>query len=183
VFYPLSGSTTPQTLSTINQTIGAGAQLVIETGGTAGQATSQGWAQLTVTGGNVGGSAVFADTTAAGVQEAVVPIETRNPSAFVLPFDYTSGRQTGVAVANLSKQAVSVQVVLRNSEGASLGTAAAISLPALGQNTFMLASSYPAVAGQLGTLELDTPSGGQISVVGIRQAATGAITTVPALAK
>jgi hypothetical protein len=74
-------------------------------------------------------------------------------------------------------------VVLRDSTGASLGTAAAISLPAYAHTSFMLATSYPAVTGQLGTLELDTPTGGQISALGMRAAASGAITTVPVLAK
>jgi hypothetical protein len=183
VTFPLSGSTAAQTVSTIAQTIGAEAQLVIATAGTASQATSAGWAQLTATGGNVGGSAVFADATAAGVQEAVAPVETRNPAAFVLPFDYTGGYQTGVALANLTNQAVTIPVVLRDDTGASLGTAAGISLAANAHTSFLLATSYPAVTGRRGTVELDTPSGGQISVLGIRQAASGAITTVPALAK
>jgi hypothetical protein len=182
VTFPLT-STTPQTVSTINQTIGADAQLVIETAGTASQTTSEGYALLTATGGNVGGSAVFAWQTAAGVQEAVVPVETVNPTAFVLPFDYTNGYQTGIALANLTNQAVTVPVVLRDSTGTSLGTAAAISLAANAHKSFMLATSYPAVAGILGTLELDTPSGGQISALGIRAAPSGAITTVPVLAK
>jgi hypothetical protein len=183
VMFPLSGSTAQQSVSTINQTIGAEAQLVIATAGTASQATSQGYAQLTVTGGAVGGSAVFADTTAAGVQEAVVPVETRNPNAFVLPFDYTGGHTTGVAVANLTNQAAVIPVVLRDSTGASLGTAASISLGPNAHTSFLLSTSYPAVAGLLGTLELDTPLGGQIGALGIRAAASGAITTVPVLAK
>jgi hypothetical protein len=47
----------------------------------------------------------------------------------------------------------------------------------------MLATNYPAVTGILGTLELDTPTGGQIAALGIRAAPGGAITTVPVLAK
>jgi hypothetical protein len=141
----------------------------------------EGWAQL-LANGNIGGSAVFAITTATGTQEAVVPVETRNPTAFVLPFDYTSGYSTGVALANLSGQAVSVPVVLRSATGASLGTAAAIQLPAYAHTSFMLATNYPAVAGQFGAMELDTPSGEQISALGIRAAPDGAITTVPVLA-
>jgi pimeloyl-ACP methyl ester carboxylesterase len=183
LIYPLTGSTTPVPTSTLTQTIGAEAQLVIATAGTASQATTEGWAQLTATGGNVGGSAVFGFTTAAGLQEAVSPVETRNPSAFVLPFDYTAGYSTGIALANLSSQTVSVPVILRDSTGTSLGAAAAISLPAYAHTSFMLAGSYPAVSGKLGTLELDTPAGGQISALGIRAAPDGAITTVPVVAK
>jgi hypothetical protein len=183
VTFPVGSTTAAQTVSTIDQSVGAEAQLVIETAGAADQATSQGWAQLTVTGGNVGGSAVFADTTAAGIQEAVVPVENQNASAYVLPFDYTGGHTTGVAVANLTNQAVSIPVVLRDSTGASLGTAASIILGPNAHTSFLLSTSYPAVTGLLGTLELDMPSGGQISALGIRAAASGAITTVPVLAK
>ena len=183
VTYPLSGSTAAQTVSTINQTVGAEAQLVIETAGTASKATLDGWAELTVTGGNVGGLAVFDETTAAGVQEAVVPVETRNPNAFVLPFDDTGGYSTGVALANLTSAAVTIPVTLRDDTGASLGTVAGISLAANAHTSFLLVSSYPAVAGRRGTIELDTPAGGQVSALGIQQSAGGAITTVPVLAK
>jgi hypothetical protein len=117
------------------------------------------------------------------LQEAVVPVETRNPNAFVLPFDYTGGYSTGVALANLTNQAASVPVVLRGDTGATLGTAAAISLPAYAHTSFMLATNYAAVAGRRGTIELDTPAGGKISALGIRATPGGAITTVPVLAK
>jgi hypothetical protein len=155
---------------------------VIQTAGVASQTTVEGWAQV-LTNGSIGGSAVFAWTPPAGSQEAVVPIETSNPSAFVLPFDYTGGYATGVALANLSNQAVSVPVVFRDGTGASLGAAAAIPLAAYGHTSFMLAGSYPAVVGSLGTMELDTPAGGQISALGIRAAPDGAITSVPVIAK
>jgi hypothetical protein len=126
---------------------------------------------------------VFALAGATGTQEAVVPVANQNSSAYVLPFDYTGGYSTGVALTNLSNQAVSVPVILRDGTGASLGTAAAINLPAYAHTSFMLATNYPAVAGKLGTVELDTPSGGQISALGIRATPGGAITTVPVLAK
>jgi sugar lactone lactonase YvrE len=183
VTYPLSGSAPVRPVPTINQTIGAEAQLVIATAGTASQATTEGWAALTATGGNVGGSAVFAFTTGVGLQEAVVPVETRNPTAFVLPFDNTGGYSTGVALANLTNQAVSIPVVLRDGTGASLGAAASIALAANAHTSFTLATSYPATAGIFGTLELDTPAGGQISALGIRATPQDAITTVPVLAK
>jgi hypothetical protein len=56
-------------------------------------------------------------------------------------------------------------------------------LAANAHTSFLLATSYAAVMGHRGTIELDTPSGGQITALGIRQAASGAITTVPALVK
>jgi hypothetical protein len=169
--------------ATYTQTISGEAQVVIQTAGTSGQAPQQGWAQLVATEGSVGGSAVFGFTTASGMQEAVVPVGTRGQGAFVLPFDYTGGYATGVALANLSNRPVSVPVTLRDDSGASLGEAQAIALPAYSHTSFMLSDSYPAVAGKLGTLELDTPAGGQISALGIRATPSGAITSVPVLAK
>jgi len=179
----LTSSQTPSTTYADNPfTIGAGAELVLQTEGTASQATQEGWVQL-VTNGNVSGSAVFGWVTAADTQEAVAPIETRNPGAFVLSFDNTGGIATGVALANVTNQAVSVPVVLRDDTGASLGTAAAISLAAYGHTSFMLASTYSATAGKRGTLELDTPPGGQIGAIGIRATPGGAITSIPVIAK
>ena len=40
-------------------------------------------------------------------QEAVVPMETRNASSYLLAFDNTSGLVLGVAVENVSAQAPS----------------------------------------------------------------------------
>ena len=179
--FPQTSSTTPLLASTLDETIGAGAELVVQTAGTGSQATQAGWAQL-LANGNIGGTAVFGWTIASAEQEAVAPVETRNPSAFVLSFDNTGGTATGVALANVSNQAVSVPVVLRDGAGASLGSAA-IPLAAYGHTAFMLAATYPATAGRLGTLELDTPAGGQIGALGIRATQSGAITSIPALAK
>ncbi|HUP02673.1 MAG TPA: BACON domain-containing carbohydrate-binding protein [Bryobacteraceae bacterium] len=178
-----AASAAPVQAATLDQVIAPGAQIVIQTAGTASQATVEGWAQLAANG-TVGGSAVFAWVTPNGSQEAVVPVETRSPSiGFVLPFDYTGGYATGVAVANLSAQPVNIPVVLTDNTGASLGASAAISLPAYAHTSFMLASSYPAVTGKFGAAQFSIPAGAQISVLGIRAAPDGAITTVPVLAK
>jgi hypothetical protein len=42
---------------------------------------------------------------------------------------------------------------------------------------------YPATTGKRGTLELDTPAGGQISAIGIRADPDGAITSTPVIVK
>jgi len=183
LLYPLTGTTS--TTSQVTQSLAPDAQLVIQTTGASSQPTAVGWAQVVVTGGNVGGAAVYAETSPLGLQEASVTVETRNPpNAFVLPFNYTNGYLTGIAVANLTNQAVSIPVVLRDDTGAILGTAAPtpISLPANGHTSFMLADQYAVVSNHYGTLELDT-SGGQISALGIRATPAGAITSVPVLAK
>ena len=55
-------------------------------------------------------------------QEAVVPLESRNASSYILAFDNTGGTATGVAVSSSSLQAVSVPVVIRDDSGAQIGT-------------------------------------------------------------
>jgi len=178
-----TSTSAPIQAATLDQVIGAGAQLIVQTAGAATQTTVEGWAQL-ASNGSVGGSAVFAWATGNGPQEAVVPLETRNPqTGFVLPFNYTGGYATGVAVANLSNQAVSIPVVLTDNTGAGLGAAASIALPGYAHTSFMLATSYPAVTNKFGAIQLNTPANGKISVLGIRAAPDGAITTVPVLAK
>jgi hypothetical protein len=108
-----------------------------------------------------------------------VPLETRNAGMYVLAFDNTNGLATGVALANESSQAANITVNLFDDTGASLGTNA-ISLAAGGHTSFMLAQSYASTAGKRGTAQFVTPSGGQISLVGLR-ANGNAITTLPIL--
>jgi hypothetical protein len=166
------------TAATVNQPLAAGATLVILTQGTNAVALV-GSAQLT-TDGNVSGFAIFHYKPTG--QEAVVPLETRNASAYVLAFDYTNGSATGLALANVSNQAANVPVIIRDDTGATLGTAT-IDLPALGHTSFMLATSYAFVAGKRGTVEFDTPAGAEISALGIRATAAAALTTIPVLVK
>lgn len=164
------------TASTLSQTIDPGATLVVLTGSNVGPPLV-GSAQLTITG-TVSGFAIFRYIPTG--QEAVVPLETRNASAYVLVFDNTNGIATGVALANISNQAANVPVVLRDDTGASLGTAT-INLAARGHTSFMLTSNYASVAGKRGTVEFDAPAGTQISVLGLRATPTGATTTIPML--
>lgn len=56
-------------------------------------------------------------------------------------------------------------------------------LAADGHAQFMVTDLQPSVAGYRGMLEFGTPPGGQIAVLGIQASASGAITSVPALAK
>jgi hypothetical protein len=54
------------------------------------------------------------------IQEAVVPVETRNPDAFVLAFDNINGYNTGVAVANIAAAQGNIAVIIRDDTGATL---------------------------------------------------------------
>ena len=167
------------TAATLSQMIDAGATLVILTQGSNAGTSVVGSAQLTTTG-TVSGFAIFRYNPTG--QEAVVPLETRNASAYVLAFDNTNGLATGLALANVSNQTANVPVVLRDDTGANLGTAT-INLAALGHTSFILMSNYASLANKRGTVEFDAPAGTQISVLGLRATLTGAVTTIPVLAK
>jgi len=172
-------SGTVKTASSLSQTIDAGATLVVLTLGRNTGASLVGSAQLTTTG-TVSGFAIFRYNPTG--QEAVVPLETRKGSAYVLAFDNTNGLATGLALANISNQAASVPVDLRDDTGTSLGTAT-INLAANGHTSFLLTGTYASVVNKRGTVEFDTPTGTQISVLGLRATPTGAVTTIPVIAK
>jgi hypothetical protein len=120
-------------------------------------------------------------------QEAVVPLETRNASSYLLAFDNTGGAVLGVAIANLSGQDVNIPVVIRDDTGAVIGKAGAtILVRANYQTSFVLsdpAQGFPVTADKRGTIEFDTPAGARISVLGLRfTPPNNALTTIPALA-
>lgn len=167
--------------STIDETINANALLVVDTTGPISQALATGSSQL-LTSGNIGGFGIFTYTPSG--QAAVVPLEVRNALSYVLAFDNTGDHlATGLAIANLASGPASVGVVIRDDTGANIGTRT-INLAAQGHNSFLLTDStlgFPITAGKRGTVEFDTPQGGQISVLGLR-ANGNALTSLPVLA-
>jgi hypothetical protein len=161
------------TVSSVSQTLPAGASLLIQT---QGQVSQVGSARLT-TAGAVSGFAIFQN---AG-QEAVVPLATGAASSITLVFDNTSGLANGVALANSSGFQVAVPVTLYNDTGATLGTAS-INLPANGHTSFILKDQFPAAANIRGSVKFGSGSG-QIGALGIRANASGAYTSIPAMAQ
>ncbi len=162
----------------IDQTLGANASFVVDASGPATTPFVEGSAQITAAG-SVDGFAIFHFDPSE--QEAAVPLETRNASSYILAFDNTNGVLTGVAVENISTSAAVIPVILRDDTGAQVGTGS-VSLPPSGHTSFVLATQFPVTANLRGTVELDTPSGGQMGVLGIRYTPLGTITTIPALA-
>jgi len=169
-----------------DEILAGGASLLVDTTGPDTQPPAIGSAQL-LTSGDIGGFAVFTYTPTG--QAAVAPLETRTASSYLLPFDNTGAVWTGVAVANLAPATANVNVAIRNDSGAQIGTGS-ISLAAQGHNSFMLTDpsyGFPATAGVRGTVEFDAPSGGRISVLGLRANAIPnssgfALTSLPTLA-
>jgi hypothetical protein len=110
-------------------------------------------------------------------QQAVVPLETRNAPSYVLAFDNTGELQTGVAIANASAQDANLSLIVRDDTGRQIATHSE-SLYAWGHTSFML-TKYTETAGIRGTVEAFTPTGGRISVLGLRVNHGIAITTLP----
>jgi hypothetical protein len=184
---PQTGTTLPSA-PTFEQTIAAGATLIVESEGPSTLAGITGSAQLQ-TSGNVSGFALFRrlPTEGARQQEAVVPLETRNGSSYILAYDNTGGYVYGIAVANNSDQAANIAVTIRDAKtGAVTGSSHTITLPAKGHEAFLLtdaAHGLPETANTSGTLEFSTSAAGQISVLGLRFNSDAAFTSVPALLK
>ena len=177
-------ATGPLLAASIDNPIAANASLIVTTAGPQVPPVQQGSAQLSASG-NVDGFAIYHLIPSA--QEAVVPMETRNASSYILAFDNTNGVMLAVAVANVSAQAGNVGVILRDDTGTEIGTGS-IALQPNGHKSFVLsdpATGFPVTANKRGTIEFDTPAGGQISVLGIRTTPLGTsntLTTIPALA-
>ena len=180
--FPLQPALAGTVGSTINENIGPNALVMLDTTGPISQAVAVGSSQL-LTSGNIAGFGTFTFTPSG--QAAVVPLETRDASSYVLSFDNTSGLATGVAIANLVSAAASVRVVIRDDTGAQISSSGTtISLAGYGHTSFMLTDpvlGFPVTANIRGTIEFDTPQGGQISVLGLR-ANGNALTSLPVLA-
>jgi hypothetical protein len=181
--FPQQPAEGPVTEASVNQIVAANASYLVEASGSATVPFVEGSAQLDATGA-VDGFAIFHFNPSQ--QEAVVPLETRNASSYVLAFDNTNSVLTGVAVANVSAIPASIPVIIRNDSGSEV-TTAFLTLPGNGHTSFVLSTQYPSTANIRGTVEIDTPgfgtaSAAQISVLGIRYTPPGTLTTIPALA-
>ena len=179
--FPQSGGGSSTVASSANQTLAAGASWIVESAAPlANPAPTIGSAQLTTTG-NIGGFVIFRYNP--NGQEAVVPLENRNASAYLLAFDNTAGTATGVAINSVSGQVVNVPVTIRNDAGAQIGTGS-IALAANGHSAFVLSTQFPVTANIGGTIELLTPRrAARIGVLGIRTPLAHTFTTLPALTK
>ena len=168
------GATT--TAAVVTQTLTAGATLVLETQGT-GPQVMLGSAQLSSDQGASGFGLFRYDPSG---QEATTPLETRNAPAYVLAYDNTTPLATGVALANLSAQAATVGLILRDDAGTVLQNAS-LQLPGNGHSAFVLGTNYPLTAGKRGTVEF-TSINAPITVLGIR-ANGNAFTSIPVLTR
>jgi len=174
--FPQIGSGASRVDSSVTQTLAAGATLLVTSSGAPQLLT--GSAQLS-TNGNVSGFVIFHH----GNQQAVVPLESRKASGYILAFDNTNSTSTGVAVNAISTQAVNIPVTVRDDTGVQIATDT-ITLAANGHYAFTLAADrYPVTANLRGTIEFGAPAGVEIGALGIRIPVAHTFTTLPVLAK
>jgi len=167
--------------ASLDRTVSSNASLMIDTAGAQTAPIQVGSAQLAATA-LVDGFAIL--HLIPGGQETVVPVETRNAGAYLLAFDNTGRVGLSVAIANTSAHATNVGVVIRDDTGAQIGNGS-LALETGGHTSFLLSTQYPVTANKQGTIEFDTPPGGQISTLGIRTTplgTTNTLATIPALA-
>ena len=176
--FPQAGAGSSTLASSVTRRLEAGATLVVQSAAPASDPLPTiGAAQLT-TDGNVGGFVIFRYNT--NGQEAVVPLENRAASGYLIAFDNTAGTLTGIAVNNVTVQQVSVPVIVRDDAGNPIGSDT-LTLPANAHTSFTLGvDKFPTTAGKRGTIEFVS---GQIGALGIRIPPTLTFTTLPALAK
>ena len=170
------GANTPLNASSVNQNIAANGVLLLDTTGPVSQSLSVGWGDVSATG-NVNAYEIFRYGPSG--QEAVVPMTT-TPGPLMLLFDNTSlvnTLGTGVALANLGTQSVTVPITINDDTGAQIATGT-IPLAAHGHSAFTLADQFPATAGKRGTVTFVPPPFGQMSALGIR-ANGNSFTTIP----
>ena len=103
-------------LATSEPALSVGASVTLDSVGPASATVATGSSRV-LTRGSVNGFAIFKYEPTG--QEAVVPLEARNASSYVLAFDQTNGIGTGLALANVSSYLGSVKVVARDDAGNS----------------------------------------------------------------
>jgi sugar lactone lactonase YvrE len=168
--------------ASIDRTLNPGAVLEIATTGPLSQATVSGWIQVLANGG-LNGFATFRYTLGTLDHQALIPFENRNALQFLLPYDNTGGFADGIAITNTGSSSAAVGFIIRDATGATIYSSS-ITVAALGSTTFVLPTNYGLTANGRGSVEIDSPAAGQISILGIQyNTATGGFSTIPALVK
>jgi len=181
--YPQTGNVSNS--ASISPVLAPGQMMVMVTQGQDKQPSVSGSAVLSSPKGAVGGSAIFRFSPSG--QEGVVPLETRGATAYVMGFDNTGDRVTGIAYANDTKSAANLSITVRDDQGNTMATDS-VPLNAYGHTAAVLSTAYPQTAGKRGTVEIDgpAPKAGEagFSAVGLFvNSKTGNVTTLPTLKK
>jgi hypothetical protein len=145
-----------------------------------------GWADLGVTGA-ISGIAIFAlETAGQADSEAAVPFLLDRMAAaagstqLYMPYDYSPGYSTGMALTNANRLAAHVTVSFADEAGHSLGAAQVVPVPAFGHRSIVLSNLFSGIGGTRGTVTLTS----DIPIFGLGIRADGvAFTSLKVIAK
>lgn len=166
------------TAGSVSATLSAGQEWIVRTNAESSKPAASGWAMLSADG-SVTGFAVFSLNAGASLNEAVVPLETRNPARFTVAFENKDRYSTGIAIANTVGLPAAISVTIRNDAGTTIATAT-VYLPSFGHKAMLVPNEWPAAADQRGTIEFSTPANGQIAVLGLSFNPTLNFSSIPA---
>ena len=132
-----------------------------------------GWAELSGLTGAIGGTAIFALQSAGqSDSEAAVPFNTASSIQLYMPYDYSPGYSTGIALTNAGPTAATVTATFTDDGGHNLGSGQ-ITVPAHGHASAVLGSVLPAIVGTRGTVALTST----VPIFGLGIRANGAAFT------
>ncbi|MCL4793370.1 MAG: hypothetical protein KJZ84_02345 [Bryobacteraceae bacterium] len=136
-----------------------------------------GWTRL-VSARPVTGSVIFRRRLGPDIQESAVPLRRNTPRRFILPFDETGGRQTGLAIANVHEtEPAGVEILAVDGGDRPLYAGVLPSLPAGGHQAFLLAEQIPALKHRRGTIEI-IAGGGALATVPLHVSPEGVLSSL-----
>jgi hypothetical protein len=175
------GNPQAATAASVERTVEPGATLLIESEAPASSATLVGWAEV-ISSGPVSGYAIFRQRSQDGRDaEGTAPVESSRTSSLILPFDNTAGFVTGVALVNLTTEAVILNATIRDDSGAQSGLQA-VALPAMGHTSFAVPDRFSITANRRGTIEFRNTAGGAVTGLGLRFSASS-FTSIPIIVR
>lgn len=166
--------------STVSGSIQPGALRVIQTTGSSAQLAT-GWAELTSTG-PIGGTAIFGlQTTGQSDSEAAAPFTLAGSTQLFMPYDYTAGHSTGMAITNPNpNQSATVTASFINDNGQILASGRVVMVPPHGHVSKVLSDLFSGIFGSRGTISLTS----DVPIVGLGIRANGlAFTSLKVIAK
>jgi hypothetical protein len=141
--------------SSLTGTIQPGDIRIIKSTGTAAKLAT-GWGSLSVTGA-IGGTAIFAhETPGQPDSEAAVPFTRAANKHLYVPYDYTPGYSTGIALTNPDpNNTATVMVSLLDDKGhAPANPTMVYNVPPNGHKSLVLGELFPTIAGTRGSVSL-----------------------------
>jgi hypothetical protein len=135
-----------------------------------------GWLSLSSTVGAFGASAVFQQVSSSGISEAASPMASSQSMDAIITFDNRNGFDSGIAIANSATVTNALTLTLRDYTGTVIASDA-LTLGSGSHTSLDLLTRYPGTQGTFGTLEIQAPTVGFVSL-GLRFDPSGAFTSL-----